>query len=115
MREHHSEKRGKSMVCKLNVTEHAEEVLDNLVYHFIYRLKNKQAAGHLLDRIDIIYDRLEDNPYQFPDCRDTYLAKKGYREAVVPQMKYVIIFDTCADVVNIVGIFHQWENYRSKL
>lgn len=104
------------MVYKLNVTEHADELLDRLVYHLIYRLKNKQAAKHLLDRIDAIYyDRLKVNPFQVPECRDVYLAKKGYREAVVPQMNYVVIFDVRADVVNIVAIFHQLENYQSKL
>ena len=46
-----------SMAYKLNVTEHADELLDNLVYHLVNRLKNKQAAGHLLDSIDIVYDR----------------------------------------------------------
>lgn len=103
------------MAYKLNVTEHADELLDRLVYHLIYRLKNKQAAKHLLDCIDAIYDRLEVKPFQFPECRDVYLAKKGYREAVVPQMNYVVFFDVRADVVNIVGIFHQLENYQSKL
>ncbi len=103
------------MVYKLNVTEHANELLDNLVYHLIYYLKNEQAARHLLDNIDVIYDRLEVNPFQFSECRDLYLAKKGYREAVVPQMNYIIIFGVRADVVNIVGIFHQLENYQSKL
>ena len=29
------------MIYKLNVTEHADELLDNLVYHLIYRLMNK--------------------------------------------------------------------------
>ena len=103
------------MVYKLNVTEHADELLDNLVYHLIYRLKNEQAVKHLLDSIDAIYDRLEVNPFQFPECRDVYLAQKGYREAVVSQMNYIIIFDVRADVVNVVGIFHQLENYSSKL
>ena len=103
------------MVYKLNVTEHADELLDNLVYHLIYHLKNKQAAKHLLDCIDAIYDRLEINPFQFAECRDSYLAKKGYREAVVLQMDYIIIFDVRDDVVNVVGIFHQLENYQNKL
>ena len=62
------------MAYKLNITERADELLDNLVYHLIYRLKNKQAAKHLLDCIDV---------------RD--------------------------DVVNVVGIFHQLENYQNKL
>ena len=62
------------MAYKLNITERADELLDNLVYHLTYRLKNKQAAKHLLDCIDV---------------RD--------------------------DVVNVVGIFHQLENYQNKL
>ena len=103
------------MAYKLNITEHADELLDNLVYYLIYRLKNEQAAKHLLDGIDDIYDRLEANPFQFAECRDAYLARKGYREAVAPQMNYLIIFDVRADVVNVVGIFHQLENYPSKL
>ena len=64
MPEQHLEKRGQSMAYKLNVTEHADELLDNLVYHLVNRLKNKQAARHLLDSIDAIYDRLEVNPFQ---------------------------------------------------
>ena len=34
------------MAYKLNVAEHADELLDNLVYHLVNRLKNKQAARH---------------------------------------------------------------------
>ena len=85
------------------------------MYHLIFRLKNKQAAKHLLDCNDVIYDRLEVNPFQFAECGDLYLARKGYREAVVSQMNYIIIFDVRDDVVNVVGIFHQLENYPSKL
>ena len=96
------------MAYKINVTEHANELLDNLVYHLIYCLRNEQAAKHLLDRLEV-------NPFQFAECRDAYLAKRGYREAVVSQMNYIIVFDVRADVVNVVGIFHQLENYQSKL
>ena len=108
-------KRGQSMAYKLNVTEHADELLDRLIYHLIYRLKNEQAAKHLLDSMEVIYDRLEVNPFQSPECRDVYLAKKGYREAVMPQMNYLIIYDVRGHAVNVVGIFHQLENYQNKL
>lgn len=103
------------MAYKLIITEHAEELLDNIIYHLLYRLKNEQAAKHLLNGVQNVYDRLEDNPWQFPFSRDVYLADKGYREAVVPQMDYLIIFYIKADIVNIVGIFHQLENYQKKL
>ena len=99
------------MDYKLVISEHADELLDNLVYYLLYRLKSEQAARHLLDGIDGIYDRLETNPLS----RDVYLANKGYHEAVVPQMDYIVIFDVREDTVNVVGVFHQLENYRSKL
>ena len=47
------------MVYKLVISEHADELLDNLVYYLLYRLKSEQAARHLLDGIDGIYDRLD--------------------------------------------------------
>ena len=103
------------MAYKLIVTEHADELLDHILYYLVYQLKNKQAAKHLLEEIDTIYDRLEENPWQFPLSQDVYLANKGYHEAVVRQMNYTIVFSIIEDVVKIVGIFHQMENYQKKL
>ena len=103
------------MVYNLIITERAEELLDNLVYHLIYRLKNPQAAGHLMDNISDVYDRLEENPYQFPDCRDAFLKSKGYREAVAGDMNYIVIFRIEDNDVYILGVFHGLENYKAKL
>lgn len=61
------------MVYKLIVTERAEEQLDECLYYLVYRLGNNIAAEHLLACIEKAYDRLEENPYQFPECRDAYL------------------------------------------
>lgn len=103
------------MAYRLVVTEHANELLDNILHYLLYQLKNEPAAKHLLDEIDIIYDRLEKNPLQFPISRDTYLANRGYHEAIIGQMNYTIVFSIKTDIVNIVGIFHQLENYQKKL
>lgn len=103
------------MAYKLIITEHADELLDNILQYLIYQLKNEQAASHLLDEIDNIYDRLEENPLQFPVSRDTYLENKGYHEAACRQMNYTIIFCVGLGVVNIAGIFHQLERYWKKL
>ena len=102
------------MVYKLIVTEHADELLDNILHYLIYQLKNEQAAVHLLDEMEHIYDRLEENPLQFPLSRDTYLANKGYHVAIIGQMNYTIVFRVSANVVTIVGIFHQLEKYQKK-
>lgn len=103
------------MVYNLIITERAEQLLDDCVYYLIYKLKNEQAAGHLLDKIDKIYDRLEENPFQFPECRDKYLKYLGYRDAVLPDMNYVVIFKVENDNVYVLGVFHQLENYRNKM
>ena len=72
MPEQHSGKRGQSMDYKLVISEHADELLDNIVYYLLYRLKSEQAVRHLLEGIDGIYDRMETNPFQFPLSRDAY-------------------------------------------
>ncbi|MBD5137102.1 MAG: type II toxin-antitoxin system RelE/ParE family toxin [Lachnospiraceae bacterium] len=103
------------MTYRLIITNRAEELLDKLVNHILFKFKNEPAAKHLLDRIDQLYDRMEDNPYQFADCRDTFLKNKGYKEAVVKDMDYILIFRIDGDIVYVLGIFHQLENYKEKL
>lgn len=66
------------MAYRLIITERAEELLEQLVNYILYKFRNEQAARHLLDGIEQLYDRLEDNPYQFADCRDSFLKSKGY-------------------------------------
>ena len=103
------------MAYNLIVTEHADELLDNILHYLVYQLRNEQAARHLLDEVNKIYDRLEENPLQFSLSKDPYLSNKGYHEAVVGQMNYIVVFSITANVVNITGVFHQMENYRKKL
>lgn len=103
------------MAYRLIITDRAEELLDQLVSHILFKFKNEPAAKHLLDGIEKLYDRLEDNPYQFADCRDFFLKSKEYKEAVVKDMDYILIFRIDGDVVYVLGIFHQLENYKEKL
>lgn len=103
------------MAYKLIITEKAEELLDNLIYHLIYRLKNTRATVHLFDSIDRIYDRLEEDFFQFPESREMNLRHRGYREEVLTDMDYVIIFRIEEVSVYVTGVFHQLENYRKKV
>ncbi|MDL2295455.1 type II toxin-antitoxin system RelE/ParE family toxin [Lachnospiraceae bacterium OttesenSCG-928-E19] len=103
------------MHYNLIITERADELLDERLDYLVNRLKNEQAAKHLLDGMDKLYDRFEDNPFQFADCRDSSMRSKGYKEAVVSDMDYIIIFRVEDDIVYVLGIFHQLENYKVKL
>lgn len=49
------------MEYRLVITEHAEELLDNLIYYLLYKLKNEQAAKHLLNGVENVYERMETN------------------------------------------------------
>ncbi len=69
----------------------------------------------MLEEIDHIYDRLEDNPAQFPISRDEYLAAKGYHDAFITDMNYVVVFEFDENTVRVIGIFHELENYEIKL
>lgn len=103
------------MIYNLIITERADELLDKLVFYLIYQLKNEQAASHLLDGVSKIYDRVADNPFQFPKCGDLVLKRKEYREAVIPDMNYIVIYRVHEDDVYILGVFHGLENYNQKL
>ena len=103
------------MVYNLIITERANELLDSCVNYMIYKLLNRQAAKHFLDEIEKIYVRLEDNPFQFSDSKDPYLKSKGYREAIIPEMDYKLIFRIDEKSVYVVGIFHDLEDYGVKV
>ena len=76
----------------------------------INKYKCEDTAKRLLNHIGCINDRLIDNPYQFPLIRDRYLSMKGYRIAIIPKTKYILVFDIREDTVFVLGIFHQLEN-----
>lgn len=103
------------MAYRLIITEHAEELIDKLILYLMFHLKNEQAASHLLSGLEHIYSRLEVNPLQFPICKDKYLAAKEYREAIIPHMNYILIFQILDNSVIIMGVFHQLENYSEKI
>lgn len=103
------------MAYNLIVTKQAENLLNNLIYQLANRFNNKNAATRLFNEIECINNRLIDNPYQFPMLRDRYLSMKGYRVAMIPKTKYILVFNIREDTVFVVGIFHQLENYWMKV
>ena len=103
------------MAYNLVITDRADELIDSCVFYIINKLKNSQAAGHLLDGISVLYDRLEENPYQFPDSKDDYLRRHGYKEALISDMQYKIVFRIEESTVYVVGLFHDLEDYSSKV
>ena len=76
------------MAYKLIIADHAEELLDEIIHHLLFRLKNSQAATHLLDSLAQIYYRLEDNPFPFALSRELYLNSHSSRN--IHSRKYAL-------------------------
>lgn len=102
------------MDYELIITDRAEELLGGLVRYLLHHIKNQQAAIHLLDSVEQLYNRLQDNPFQFPMCRDEYLSHKGYREAILTDMNYLVIYKIADNKVYVLGVFTNWNNTRIK-
>ena len=103
------------MDYELIISERADELTDRLVVYLLKNLNNPGAAAHFLDELETIYDRLINNPYQFPDSPDEYLFLRGYREALFKTMHYKVIYRIENQQVLIVGVFHTLEDYRRKV
>ena len=105
------------MGYKLEITQKASELLDRFLAYLLNQLKSDQAAKHLLSGIEEIYDRLAEDPWKFPVCIDYVLRKREYRKAKIPGMAYLMIYRVNEDIrtVYVMGIFHELENYGSKL
>ena len=103
------------MVYELIISERADELIDRLTAYLLNHLKNPGAAAPFLDELESIYNRLIDNPYQFPDSPDEYLFLREYREALFETMQYKVVYRIDNQKVLIVGVFHTLEDYRRKV
>ena len=103
------------MAYNLIVTQRADELIDRLTAYLVNNLKNPDAASHFLDELETIYNRLEENPFQFAECKDEYLFIRGYRNALFQEMNYHVVFRIDELSVYILGVFHTLEDYARKL
>lgn len=99
---------------KVASTKKAKSMQIELVNYLKNKIGSPQAALHLLDELDKVFKRLQENPYQFPKMRIPNTNSK-YRMAKVSKMNYIVIYKICNEVVYIMGIFHGTENYMNRL
>ena len=103
------------MRFKLNITLHADELLENIIEYVAVQLSNKSVAISILEDVEKVYNVLEERAEAFPYCEDPFLAAKGIRKALLARHDYVILYRIDEDTVTVEGIFHELENYSSKL
>lgn len=74
----------------LDITDHADEDLDKILTYIEEDLSSPGAATAFADKVYECYDRLEDNPYIYEECRDPKLKAEGYRRAVIKN--YILLY-----------------------
>ena len=81
------------MAYNLIVTDEMDKLLENCVNYILRKFKNEQAASHLLDEVEKIYDEIEDNPGIYPVSDDPFFS--AVRATISPNnslslCKYII-------------------------
>ena len=100
---------------KVVISPSANTDLFNALKCIAYELENPPAAAKLADGIDACYDALAEFPASHELCRDSVLARMGYRR--YPVGSYLVIFRIAEEAheVRVVHIFHATQNYLSAL
>ena len=103
------------MAYELRISERADSQIDRLASYLLTFLRNQQACAHFFDEIRQTLERLGEDPFCFKLCPEEPLARKGYRSAQLPTMRYRMIFRIEGKKVYIVAVFHMLEDYTQKL
>ncbi len=103
------------MSYKLTIAPSVNKQIEHNIDYLINNLCNPDAALHLINEIEKIYKRMEDNPFQFPEAKSQNLKTLKYREAFLSEMNYMFEFRIIGDEVFIAGFFHESENYITKI
>ena len=96
---------------KVVISPSANADLFNALKYITFELENPQAAANLADGIEKCYTELEEFPTAHELCRDSVLARAGYRKYAVGN--YLVIFRIVEEMqeVRILHIFHALQNY----
>ena len=60
------------MAYNLIITDEMDKLLENCVNYILRKFKNEQAASHLLDEVEKIYDEIEDVTSR-GKCKKSYI------------------------------------------
>lgn len=97
----------------VDITEHAEEDLDNIVEYMRDDLTSPGAASDFVNKVFECYDRLEENPYIYSECYDAYLRSEHYRRAIIKN--YILLYKVFEEqkLVIVYRFFHGMQDYAS--
>ena len=103
------------MGYRIDITQHAEELLENIIFHVAVKLSNPTAADAILDDVEKAYTELEFMAESLAFCEDPILSARGFRKIRLEHHDYVVLYKVRGEIVTIEGVFHELENYGKKI
>ena len=103
------------MGYKVNVTASAERDLDEILTYIVEQLGNLDAALKMTDEVDARYEKLEENPFIYEECRDPRLKKHGYRKVVIGGYVMLYRINSEKTVVYVERYFSHLQDYADKI
>jgi plasmid stabilization system protein ParE len=103
------------MDYKINLSQSAEEDLDRFVAYLLFEKKSEQAAKNLLDDFERTKESLSHVAGSLKLCENPNLKELGYRKINFLSHRYFMLYRIEGNKVFIDSIFHDLQDYESKM
>lgn len=103
------------MTYKLDISQNFEDDLDAILDYISHKLHSPVAAKNLLRSTEEKLKLILENPQLYPLYHDEYLAKRGYRYAIVSNYLVFYVIDENKHIIHIVRFLYGGQNITSNL
>ena len=103
------------MDYRVVVTKDAEEDLDQFIKYLIFDKENMEAAQNVLDDYDATIQTLKIVAGSLKLCENPRLRQLEYRRINFLNHRYFMLYRIEDDVVIIDNIFHELQDYESRM
>ena len=103
------------MDYKIVVTKDAEDDLDQFIKYLIFEKESMQAAQNVLNDYDATINTLKNVAGSLKLCDNPRLRQLEYRRINFLNHRYFMLYRIVDDVVYVDNIFHELQDYESKM
>ena len=103
------------MDYKIVVTKDAEEDLDRFIKYLIFEKESIQAAQNVLNDYDATIESLKHVAGNLKFCDNPKLRQLEYRRINFLNHRYFMLYRIVDNVVIVDNVFHELQDYESKM
>lgn len=103
------------MDYKIVLMQNAEEDLDRFITYLLFEKKSEQDARNLLNDFEATKTSLSNVAGALKLCDNPRLRELGYRRINFLSHRYFMLYRIENDTVYVDNIFHQLQDYETKM